>query len=144
MEYNAASDENADQYMGLMLLPGEEKVFDESDDEWIEWGSLLAEEYDYPDQGKVVYAMDQFIGEPDYWNRGIGSVFMQMMVAYLKTSKGAACVLLDPHQNNYRAIRAYEKAGFRIIKSLPEHELHEGKMEDCWLMERELPENAGQ
>ena len=41
-------------------------------------------------------------------------------------------------------IRAYEKAGFRIIKSLPEHELHEGKMEDCWLMERELPENAGQ
>ena len=41
-------------------------------------------------------------------------------------------------------IRAYEKAGFRIIKSLPEHELYEGKMEDCWLMERELPENAGQ
>ena len=46
IEYHAEGDENADRYMGLMLLPGEEKVFDESDDDWIEWGSLLAEEYD--------------------------------------------------------------------------------------------------
>ena len=100
-------------------------------------GELFGE-YDYPDNGKVVYAMDQFIGEPDYWNRGIGSAFLQMIASYLKTSKGAACILLDPHKNNYRAIRTYEKAGFRIIKSLPEHELHEGKKEDCWLMERKL------
>ncbi len=98
----------------------------------------MFDEYEYPDHGKVVYAMDQFIGEPDCWSRGIGSAFMQMMSSYLKNSKGASCILLDPHQNNYRAIRAYEKAGFRIIKSLPEHELHEGKKEDCWLMEREL------
>ena len=28
------------------------------------------------------------------------------------------------------------KAGFRIVRALPEHELHEGKMEDCWLMEK--------
>ena len=35
-------------------------------------------------------------------------------------------------------IRAYQKAGFRIVKSLPGHELHEGKMEDCWLMEKVL------
>ena len=98
----------------------------------------MFEEYDYPDNGKVVYAMDQFIGEPDYWNRGIGSAFLQMMASYLKTGKGAACILLDPHKNNYRAIRAYEKAGFRIIKSLPEHELFEGKRQDCWLMERKL------
>ena len=98
----------------------------------------LFEEYGYPDNGKVVYVMDQFIGEPAYWNRGIGSAFLQMMASYLKTLKGADCILLDPHKNNYRAIRAYEKAGFRIIKSLPEHELFEGKREDCWLMERKL------
>ena len=34
-----------------------------------------------------------------------------------------------------RAIRAYEKAGFNIVKSLPEHEMFEGRKEDCWLME---------
>ena len=61
-----------------------------------------------------------------------------MMASYLRTDKEAACILLDPQKNNYRAIRAYEKAGFRIIKALPEHELFEGEMADCWLMERKL------
>lgn len=27
----------------------------------------MFEEYDYPDDGKVVYAMDQFIGEPAFF-----------------------------------------------------------------------------
>ena len=84
------------------------------------------------------FIMPQFIGEPDYWNRGIGTAFLQTVASYLKTCKSADCVLLDPHKNNPRAIRAYQKAGFRIVKSLPEHELHEGKKEDCWLMEKML------
>ncbi|MBR3235680.1 MAG: GNAT family N-acetyltransferase [Atopobiaceae bacterium] len=101
----------------------------------------LFDEYDYPDNGNVVYAMDLFIGEPDYWNHGIGTAFLQMMAAYLKTSKGADRILLDPRKSNGRAIRAYQKAGFSIVKSLPAHELHEGKEEDCWLMERVLSQN---
>ena len=96
------------------------------------------QEYDYPDSGSIVYAMDQFIGEPEYWNRGIGTAFLKMMASYLQTYKGAEIILLDPHADNHRAVRAYEKAGFRKVKLLPEHELHEGKMEDCWLMERKL------
>jgi RimJ/RimL family protein N-acetyltransferase len=47
-------------------------------------------------------------------------------------------VLLDPHQDNKRAIRAYEKAGFIIIKSLPKHEMFEGEKVNCWLMELAL------
>ena len=58
------------------------------------------DEYDYPDNGLIVFAMDQFIGEPDYWNRGIGTAFLQMMIEFLKTCKKADCVLLDPHKNN--------------------------------------------
>lgn len=98
----------------------------------------MFEEYDYHNDGRVVFVMDQFIGEPDYWNRGIGSEFLKMMSSYLKTNKGASCILLDPHKSNPRAIRAYEKAGFKIIKSLPKHELFEEKKEDCWLMEKVL------
>ena len=101
----------------------------------------LFDEYDYPDDGRVVFAMDQFIGEPDYWNQGIGTAFLQMMASYLKTCTAADRILLDPHKNNPRAVRAYQKAGFRIVKSLPEHELHEGKKEDCWLMEKALNGN---
>ena len=51
---------------------------------------------------------------------------------------GAEILLLDPHQDNPRAIRAYEKAGFRILRSLPAHELFEGNMADCFLMEKQL------
>ena len=32
----------------------------------------------------------------------------------------------------------YEKAGFKIIKSLPKHEMFEGEKVDCWLMELAL------
>ena len=98
----------------------------------------MFQEYDYPDSGRIVYAMDQFIGEPEYWNRGIGTAFLKAMAAYLKENCGAEILLLDPHQNNPRAIRAYEKAGFRILRSLPAHELFEGNMADCFLMEKQL------
>ena len=42
--------------MGLYLLPGEETVFDGTED-WILWGSLDAEEYDFPDSwhGRVPF-----------------------------------------------------------------------------------------
>lgn len=45
----------------------------------------------------------------------------------MKKERNANAVILDPHKNNPRAIRAYQKSGFRIIEDLPEHELHEGK-----------------
>ena len=35
-------------------------------------------------------------------------------------------------------LRAYEKAGFKIIKSLPKPEMFEGEKVDCWLMELAL------
>ena len=94
----------------------------------------LFDEYDYPDDGHIVFAMDQFIGEPKYWSKGIGSSFLKMMASHLKENMAAERVLLDPHQDNKRAIRAYEKAGFKIIKSLPKHEMFEGEKVDCWLM----------
>lgn len=48
-EYCAPSDENAGSYMGLYLLPGEEKIFTEEDDAWLQWGFIVAEEYEFPE-----------------------------------------------------------------------------------------------
>ena len=70
--------------------------------------------------------------------KGIGSSFLKMMASHLKENMAAERVLLDPHQDNKRAIRAYEKVGFKIIKSLPKHEMFEGEKVDCWLMELAL------
>lgn len=93
------------------------------------------EEYQYPQTNKVVYGVDQFIGEPNFWGRGIGTEFMNLMLFYLTKQKGADIVILDPHADNKRAIRCYEKVGFKKIKFLPKHELHDGEMVDCCLME---------
>ncbi|RPJ46129.1 MAG: N-acetyltransferase [Chloroflexi bacterium] len=90
-------------------------------------------EYQFDGHGNV-YALDLFIGEPDLWGRGLGTQFVRLLLCYLFEQKDADWVILDPHGNNARAIRAYEKCGFRKLKVLPQHELHEGKWVDCWLM----------
>jgi aminoglycoside 6'-N-acetyltransferase len=55
--------------------------------------------------------IDQFIGEPELIGRGHGSAFIRQHVERL-FAEGAPAVGTDPHPDNARAIRAYEKAGF--------------------------------
>ena len=57
-------------------------------------------------------AIDQFIGEPDMIARGHGSAFIRVFIEDL-LARGAPRVITDPDPLNGRAIRAYEKAGFR-------------------------------
>lgn len=96
------------------------------------------EEYDYTDYSGPIFGMDQFIGETDYWNQGIGSSLIQAMVNYLGVHKGASKIVMDPQAWNARALRVYEKNGFRKKKFLENHEMHEGKLRDCWLMEYDV------
>lgn len=49
----------------------------------------MFDEYDYPDNGRNVLAMDQFIGEPEYWNKGIGTSFLKLMTDHLKNDNSA-------------------------------------------------------
>lgn len=54
IDYHGEGDVNADEYMGLFLLPGEEKIHSE-DEDWLKWGHIQAEDYFYPEswEGKV-------------------------------------------------------------------------------------------
>ena len=65
----------------------------------------LYEDYHYPKTKEIVYGMDQFIGEPDYWSMGIGTKYTQMIFEFLKSKRNADAVILDPHQDNLRAIK---------------------------------------
>ena len=56
--------------------------------------------------------IDQFIGEADMLGCGHGSAFICAFVEGL-LSDGTPRVLTDPDPANARAVRAYEKAGFR-------------------------------
>ena len=98
----------------------------------------MSDEYCYPKTDRTVYAMDQFIGETDHWNLGIGTQYCKMVCTCLKEEKHVDAVILDPHKSNARAIRAYQKAGFSVIGELPQHELFEGDFVDCLLMEKTL------
>lgn len=103
---------------------------------------LLAE-YEYsPEPESLCFGIDQFIGEPEYWGRKIGRAFISLIVRHLTQKEGAVSVILDPHADNLRAIRCYEACGFRKLKFLPAHELHDGALVDCWLMEYRPGEEA--
>ena len=123
---------------------GGERVIHEWNGLCVGYGQLyrvlgeMYREYDYPDHGECVYAADQFIGEPEYWDRGIGTLYLKRVCDHLRAACHADAVILDPHKNNPRAIRCYEKAGFRILRELPAHELFEGTWVDCFLMEKRL------
>ncbi len=104
--------------------------------DYIQYFSLTEEEKEgfglsRPDR---VYGLDVFIGEPDLWDRGLGTRAVSLMVRYLFQRLKADQVVVDPETWNTRAVRCYQKAGFRILKRLPAHELHEGEYRDAWLM----------
>ena len=60
--------------------------------------------------------VDQYIGEPDMLDRGHGTAFILAQCRRLFAA-GAPAIGTDPHPDNGRAIRAYEKAGFRIASA---------------------------
>jgi aminoglycoside 6'-N-acetyltransferase len=91
-------------------------------------------EYDCTDLEGSIYGMDQFIGEVDYWNKGIGQLLVQSTIDHLTKVLKVDKVVMDPQAWNVRAISCYEKCGFEKVKLLPKHEWHEGEMRDCWLM----------
>lgn len=97
-------------------------------------------EYGLNFQG-IIFGTDQFIGETKYWGRGIGKILMKSMVNFLAAEKSARKIILDPECWNERAVKCYEKCGFRKVKLLPKHEMHEGELRDCWLMEYDVKQH---
>ena len=72
----------------------------------------LEEGHPYRDQPRGTLGIDQFIGELEFIGTGHGSRFIAAFAEDL-FRRGAPRVIIDPHPTNGRAIRAYEKAGFR-------------------------------
>lgn len=71
-------------------------------------------EHPYGDQPLGTHGVDQFIGEAEMMGRGHGPRFVAYACGIL-FGQGAARVITDPHPENRRAVRAYEKAGFRTV-----------------------------
>jgi len=91
------------------------------------------------DTVEEIFGMDIFIGETHLWDKGIGSIAVALMLKTLREDQHADRVIIDPHVDNSRAIRCYEKCGFRKLQVLHNYELHEGAYRDCWLMATRTP-----
>jgi len=58
------------------------------------------------------WGVDQYLGEEDLLEKGIGSQFIREFTDELLKKPEVKRVITDPAPDNKRAIRAYEKAGF--------------------------------
>jgi aminoglycoside 6'-N-acetyltransferase len=80
------------------------------------------------------YAIDLFIGNTNYWNKGIGTKIVQAIIEYLFKYEKVDAIFIDPQTSNKRAIKCYEKSGFKPIKIIQKRELHEGEYRDSLIM----------
>jgi RimJ/RimL family protein N-acetyltransferase len=96
------------------------------------------------DNGSTLFHIT--IGEHDAWGRGYGSEATDLMVAHAFERLALHRVALTVFEYNLRAIRAYEKCGFRVEGRAREavfrdgrywDEIHMSVLADEWLQRRE-------
>ena len=74
-----------------------------------------------PDPSARHADVDIFLG-PTYQDRGLGSEAMRAVVRYLMDERGHHRVTLGTSVDNARAIRSYEKVGFRRVGVMRRYE----------------------
>jgi len=82
------------------------------------------------------FGVDVLIGEPDHISNGVGSRAVAALADFLMSEHGGSAVALTVDRQNSRAIRAYEKAGFRILREVLETDTRAGRRVPSWLMLR--------
>lgn len=70
----------------------------------------------WPDTpGPGVWGIDTFLADGERLNQGLGTSMVSQFVAFLFRSPDVTEIRVDPAPDNARAIRCYEKAGFRRV-----------------------------
>lgn len=96
-------------------------------------GLIQFAEQDDPDYRHA--SLDLFLG-PDFQGRGLGEEAIRAVVEFLFDERGHHRLTIDPAADNQRALRTYEKVGFRRVGTLREYERGpDGTWHDGILME---------
>lgn len=74
------------------------------------------------------------IGEKEYWNRGYGSEAVSTLLGFAFGEMNLHRVSLRVYDYNERAIRCYEKCGFRLEGCLRKARFHAGDYHDELIM----------
>ena len=73
--------------------------------------------------------IDVFIGEPEFIDRGVGPRSLSLLLARLRVDCRVTAAGVGTSVSNERAIRAFEKAGFRLFR-----EFQDPEFGSCWYM----------
>jgi aminoglycoside 6'-N-acetyltransferase-1b len=65
-----------------------------------------------------VRGIDQFLANAEDLGRGLGSAMVRAFVEHLFADPAVTRIQTDPSPGNRRAIRCYEKAGFRAVREV--------------------------
>ena len=71
--------------------------------------------FQYYMQPRGVVGIDQFLAERTLLNQGIGTLVIRQFIELIKARENPRCIIVDPELRNRRAIRCYEKMGFRYV-----------------------------
>ncbi len=71
------------------------------------------------DQPAGTWGIDIFIGELEYIGKGFGSRLLKQIVRKLFQDQSIKKIIIDPAPDNLRAIRCYEKVGFKRVGITP-------------------------
>jgi len=86
--------------------------------------------YNRIDQDNRNVELDMMLGEKEYWNRGLGSDALRIFIRYLFSNFNLNRIWLGTYAYNQRALRAYEKVGFKREGILREDGFIQGKFVD--------------
>ncbi len=81
---------------------------------------------------KAVFGI--MIGEKDYWDKGYGTEVTRLMIKYGFEQLNLHRISLTVYSHNARAIRVYEKAGFKLEGKMRESHFHNGRYYDTLIM----------
>ena len=70
--------------------------------------------YEPVDEAAGYAVMGMLIGEPDFRSRGVAREVLDATGAWLRDHRNIHEIVLGVHEDNLAAIRAYQRAGFRI------------------------------
>jgi RimJ/RimL family protein N-acetyltransferase len=69
----------------------------------------------WPNEADTTVGIDQFIGDASFLDRGVGTRMVCAFSDWLLTFSDNKKIITDPAISNLRAIRCYQKAGFREL-----------------------------
>lgn len=64
--------------------------------------------------------LDIWLSDKKFTGKGIGTKAIQILCSYLFEKMDCKKIIIQPSRRNTNAIKSYQKAGFKIVKNIPE------------------------